>query len=231
MAPSSPTTRSTSTSAGCAASWSRSARRRRSAPPAASGTRSCRRARVSTCTAPRTLRGPRISLLALAVIAAWLVVLAAGFAFLLVTRLTARWTTGCGSGPRPRRRPSSSAQVLCRDVRESATDSELDSNIWVFGAAPRSCAPLRAEVPAGGRGAAAGRRRGSSTGRPQFYVLPVVTNRAVVGSIVASADLDPFERTRDTALVGVGSWRCCSCSAPFRCSASPPHGRCARSTR
>ncbi len=156
----------------------------------------------------RTLR-TRVSLLALCVIAAWLVILATALDLVLVSRLNRQVEDSLRV-----RAQAASATVVIRSgelvaVRESATDSELDSSIWVFqGSSHGGRAIARPPAPARVQRVAE-ELAGTPTrfvdrdGR-RFYVLPVMAQQRRVGSIVAAADLDPYERTRDTALIGVG---------------------------
>jgi signal transduction histidine kinase len=152
----------------------------------------------------RTLR-TRVSLLALAVITAWLLILATGLSFVLVSRLNRQVDDGLQV-----RAQAASATVVVRGgqpvgVGESATDSELDSSIWVYrtGTAisrpPVAAALQRVADELAGTPAHFVDRHGR-----RFYVLPLLTHGRQVGSIVAAADLDPYERTRYTALIGVG---------------------------
>ncbi len=148
-----------------------------------------------------TLRG-RVSRLALGVIAAWLIVLAAGFDLVLVSRLDSQVNDGLRV-----RAQAASATVETRNgrivgVRESATDSALDSSIWVYGGSrwidrPSARAEIRraADALRGATGYAdrAGHR---------FYVLPVQLAGHRAGSVIASIDLDPYQRTKDTVILG-----------------------------
>lgn len=151
----------------------------------------------------RTLRG-RVSLLGFAVIAGWLVVLATAFDLVLVSRLNQQ----VDDGLRVRAQAASATMSISHGrvvgVRESATDSELDSSVWVYaadrairrpGLAPRLQA-IANELANSTQPAYADR------GGDRFYVLPVLVGPHRVGSVVVAVDLDPYERTRNTAILG-----------------------------
>ncbi len=153
----------------------------------------------------RTLR-TRVSLLALAVITVWLVILATALDLVLVSRLNRQVEDGLRV-----RAQAASATVVVRDgsvvgVRESATDSELDSSIWVFGSDGTviSRPPSAARIQRASAELAGTPTHFADRYDRRFYVLPVTAAGHVVGSVVAAADLDPYERTRDTILIGVG---------------------------
>lgn len=144
-----------------------------------------------------------MSLLTLGVLAAWLVVLAAGFDFVLVSRLS-----GQIDGTLRIRAQSASATVVVAHgqvsaVRESATDSVLDSSIWIYAGRtalqrPEESTHLSAtadSLSASGDGYV-------ERSRHRFYVLPVRVHGKRVGSVVSAIDLASFERTRDTAILG-----------------------------
>lgn len=150
----------------------------------------------------RTLRG-RVSLLAFAVLAGWLIVLATGFDLVLASRLDRQ----ADDALRIRAQAASATVVTTGgrivSVRESATDSELDSSIWVY-AGDRvierpNVAPslLRAADRLARSGTAYADRNGD-----RFYVLPVRAAGHRAGTVIAAIDLDPYQRTRDTAILG-----------------------------
>ncbi|MDQ2796151.1 MAG: HAMP domain-containing histidine kinase [Actinomycetota bacterium] len=149
-----------------------------------------------------TLRG-HVSRLALGVIAAWLGVLAAGFAFVLVTRLDRQ----VNDALRVRAQAASATVVTQRNrivgVRESATDGELDSSIWIYSGARAIERPsVKIAVRRAANALATGPAGYTDRADHRFYVLPVRLDGQRAGSIVASIDLDPYERTKHTVLLG-----------------------------
>lgn len=152
---------------------------------------------------PRTLRG-RVSLLGFAVIAGWLIVLATAFDLVLVSRLNQQVTEVLQV-----RAQAASATVAIQDgrvvgVRESATDSELDSSVWVYAADHALTRPnLRPRLQQMADELATSERPAyAEAGGDRFYVLPVRLGDKRVGSVVVAVDLDPYERTRNTAILG-----------------------------
>lgn len=149
-----------------------------------------------------TLRG-RVSRLALGVIAAWLVVLAACFDLVLLTRLDNQIDDALRV-----RAQAASATIVAADgritaIRESTTDGALDSSIWVFSGGRVLERP--GVTPAVRRVAATlvTRPRGYVEGADhRFYVLPVERSGTRIGTILASRDLDPLEDTRNTVILG-----------------------------
>jgi signal transduction histidine kinase len=89
-------------------------------------------------------------------------------------------------------------------VRESATDSELDSSIWVYAADHAIARPRLPPRLQRAADALAGSERPTTVerGGDRFYALPVRVGSRRVGSVVAAVDLDPYQRTRDTAILG-----------------------------
>jgi signal transduction histidine kinase len=88
-------------------------------------------------------------------------------------------------------------------VRESATDSELDSTIWVYAgtkAIHRADAPAQAQRVAD-RVAASGTQFGDGAER-RFYVLPIESAGSRAGSVVAAISTEPYDETEQTAVVG-----------------------------
>lgn len=149
-----------------------------------------------------TLRG-HVSRLALGVIAAWLGVLAAGFALVLVTRLDRQ----VNDALRVRAQAASATVVTQRNrivgVRESATDGELDSSIWIYSGARAIERPsVKMAVRRAANALATGPAGYTDRADHRFYVLPVRLDGQRAGSIVASIDLDPYERTKHTVLLG-----------------------------
>lgn len=146
-----------------------------------------------------------MSRLALGVIAGWLVVLAGGFALVLVTRLDHQVNDALRVRAQAASATVETSATRIVAVRESATDSRLDSSIWVY-AGPRALEQPR--VPAAVRRAA-----DSIAANPigyvdraehRFYVLPIRLSGQRVGSVIASTDLDAFERTKSTVILGSG---------------------------
>lgn len=151
----------------------------------------------------RTLR-TRVSALALLVIAAWLIVLVVGLFIVLVSRLDRQVEDGL----RVRAQAASATVVISNGavvgVRESATDNKLDSSIWVFrGATAVARPPAPAAVQRAAEALAESRPHFVDHYGRRFYVLPVTAQGRRIGSIVAADDLDPYERTRDTAFIGI----------------------------
>jgi signal transduction histidine kinase len=150
----------------------------------------------------RTLSG-RVSLLALSVIAGWLVLLAAGFDFVVSYRVQQQLDDAVRI-----RAQAASATVrvehgVILGVRESATDSELDSTIWVYSgrkAIQRAEAPVEAQRVADGV-AASGGAFGDGADR-RFYVLPIESGGHRAGSVVAAIGTEPYDETQQTAVVG-----------------------------
>jgi signal transduction histidine kinase len=149
-----------------------------------------------------TLRG-RVSLLTAVVLAAWLIVLAAGFDFVLISR-----SSGQIDDALRVRAQSASATVVVdagrvTAVRDSATDSELDSSIWVYAGhtaieRPNESRHLDVAADAFARSGQGYAERL----RHRFYVLPIRAGGRRIGSVVAAIDLGGYDRTRDTAIVG-----------------------------
>lgn len=149
----------------------------------------------------RTLRG-RVSLLAIAIIAGWLVVLAAGFVVVLTSRLDRQVNEELAV----RAQAASTTVVVTggrvTGVRESSTDSELDTSTWVFSGGRTV---VRPDLPADLQ-RAAGELSGATRGYRdredhRFYVLPVVSGGQRAGTVVVAIDRRPFDRTRDTVLL------------------------------
>jgi signal transduction histidine kinase len=152
---------------------------------------------------PRTLRG-RVSLLGFAVIAGWLVVLATGFDLVLVSRLDQQVDDVLQVRAQAASATLSFSGGQVSGVRESATDSELDSSVWVYTADHAIKRPgLRPRLQRVADGlAASDHPTFVEHGGDRFYVLPVRTGHQRAGSVVVAVDLDPYQRTRDTAIFG-----------------------------
>lgn len=150
----------------------------------------------------RTLRG-RVSLLAVAVIAGWLIILATGFDIVLSSRLDRQVNDALQV-----RAQAASATVITKGgqvvgVRESATDSELDSSIWVYSGSRAIERPNVADPLLRAADALAGSDRTyADRSDHRFYVLPVRVAGHRAGAVIAASDLYPYERTRETAIIG-----------------------------
>ncbi len=158
--------------------------------------------KIRTARGLPTLRG-RVSGLALVVIAGWLVLLAAGFDVVLSSRLDQQVDDALRV-----RAQAASATLLVETgavtgVRESSTDSELDSSIWVF-ADDRII--KRPNLPAGVQRVAdrlSNAKTGYvSAGDRRFYVLPIQADGHRAGSVVAAIDTAPYSETKRTAVLG-----------------------------
>jgi signal transduction histidine kinase len=150
----------------------------------------------------RTLSG-RVSIVALGVIAGWLLLLAAGFDLVVSSRVHQQLDDAVRI-----RAQAASATVrlhhgVISGVGESATDSELDSTIWVYAGTK---AIHRAEAPPGAQRvadhvAASGAAFGDGAER-RFYVLPIESGGHRAGSVVAAISTEPYDETEKTAVVG-----------------------------
>ncbi len=163
------------------------------------------RTRLAARLRTRTLQG-RVSVLAIAVIAGWLVVLAVGFVLVLTSRIDrqvneeleiraqAASTTVEVSGGRIVR------------VRESGTDSELDASTWVYSGGRALLRPsLGADLQrAADRLVDAGRGYRDLEDH-RFYVLPVIGAGHRVGTVVVAINRQPFDRTRDTVILATAA--------------------------
>jgi signal transduction histidine kinase len=145
-----------------------------------------------------------VSLLGFAVIAGWLVVLATGFDLVLVSRLDHQVNDVLHVRAQAASATVSISGGKLVGVRESATDSELDSSVWVYAADHAIARPgLSPRLQrAADRLARSGRPAYAEDGGDRFYVLPVRVGDRRVGSVVVAVDLDPYQRTRDTAILG-----------------------------
>jgi signal transduction histidine kinase len=151
---------------------------------------------------PRTLRG-RVSVLAIIVIAGWLVVLATGLDVVLSSRLDKQ----VDDALKVRAQAASvtldinSGRVV--GVHESATDSTLDSSIWIYSGTrvleqPKAKPKLRRAADSLARSTGGYADRDGD----RFYVLPIRSHGRQIGAIVAAIDLDPYHQTRETAILG-----------------------------
>jgi signal transduction histidine kinase len=144
-----------------------------------------------------------VSVLALAVIAGWLLLLATGFDIVLSYRVHQQLDDAVQIRAQAASATVRIDQGVVIGVRESATDSELDSTIWVYAGAR---AVHRAEAPptaqrVADRVAASGTQYADGADR-RFYVLPIESNGKRVGSVVAAIDTEPYDETERTAIVG-----------------------------
>ena len=149
-----------------------------------------------------TLRG-RVSLLTTLVLAAWLLVLAAGFDIVLITRASGQ----IDDALRVRAQSASATVVIDRGrvvgVRDSATDSQLDSSIWVYAGRTAVERPNEnAHLYRAADAVAATDLGYAERVRHRFYVLPIRAGGKRIGTVVAAVDLAGYERTRDTAIIG-----------------------------
>jgi two-component system, OmpR family, heavy metal sensor histidine kinase CusS len=156
---------------------------------------------VTAAVRRRTLRG-RLSLVVVTVLAAWLALLAAIFAAVLVSRIDRQ----IDDTLRVRAQAASTLVDLrhgtVAGLRESATDSEFDSSIWVYAGtrlfshphAPPAVerAAARLATHPGGYASAADRR---------FYVLPLRQGGHRIGTIVAGLDPEPYDKTKRVVVV------------------------------
>jgi signal transduction histidine kinase len=151
----------------------------------------------------RTLRG-RVSLLGLAVIAAWMVILTIAFNVLFANRLDRDIDSLL------RARAAATSATLSVDaaggvqVREQRADQVLDAGIWVYSGntaveRPTGAADLQslADMLASRGG---GFVDGPNDAR--LYGLPVKSGDRPVGMVVTSASTAPYEHARTTAIQG-----------------------------
>ena len=142
-------------------------------------------------------------MLALAVIAVWLVLLVTGFVAVLVSRIDRQVDDTLRV-----RAQAATATVTVRagrivGSRESATDGALDSSIWIYAGSRAVVRP-----PSGGRLSADADALATAptgfSGRSEhrFYVLPVRLGGRRIGSVVAALSLEPYERTKHVIEIG-----------------------------
>lgn len=155
-------------------------------------------------TRPRSLRN-RLALLALGVTAAWLVLLTIGFNLLLSHQLRSQ------ADDVLRTRASAAVSTVepgpggRLTVRETQDDRAIDTGTWIFQGArvlerPRASARLQRAAE---RLAGTGPRfvQDSEAEDVRFYALPVLDGGRPVGTVVASLSLDPYQRTKELALL------------------------------
>jgi signal transduction histidine kinase len=148
-----------------------------------------------------TLRG-RVSLLALAVIAGWVVILAVGLDVVLAGRLDRQIDDTLRI-----RAQAASATVELRanrpvGVRDSPSDGSLDRGVWVFGGA-RSLEHPHAtghEADRVARSLAGSSGFVDGAGR-RFYALPLMAQGRRVGTVVTAVATSPYDRTEQTLIV------------------------------
>jgi signal transduction histidine kinase len=144
-----------------------------------------------------------VSLLAVAVIAGWLVVLATAFDVLLFSRLDRQ----VDDTLRIRAQAASALVEIGHGavlgLRESATDSAIDSSIWVYAGTRPIQRPhsrpdvLRAADRLTGQG-----RGYVSAARRRFYVLPLTSGGARVGTVIAALETAPYDDTKQLTVLG-----------------------------
>lgn len=152
--------------------------------------------------ARRTLRG-RVSLLGLAVIAAWVLILTVAFDVVFADRLHRDLDSVLHA-----RAAATAATVVVGpgdavSVADQRDDQPLDSEIWVYSgrravdrpAAADALQPVADEIARTG-----GYRDGPSDTR--LYGLPISHAGRQVGTVVASASTAPYERARTAAIEG-----------------------------
>jgi signal transduction histidine kinase len=149
----------------------------------------------------RTLRG-RVSLVAVGVIAGWLIVLAIGLDITVSKRLDHQ----IDDTLRIRAQAASAIVEISHGelvaVHESNTDSELDSGIWVFAGRRVLATPHTAVRTAHTARALAGGSGGfASRGDRRFYVLPLHADGRRIGSVVAALETDQYEKTKQLVVI------------------------------
>lgn len=144
-----------------------------------------------------------MSLLALAVIAGWVVILAAGFDVVVSYRVHQQLDDAVRIRAQAASATVRMSHGVIIGVDESATDRELDSTIWVY---EGTKAIHRAEAPGGAqrvadRVAASGAHFADGAER-RFYVLPIDSAGRRAGSVVAAISTEPYDETEQTAVIG-----------------------------
>ena len=154
--------------------------------------------------APRTLRG-RVSLLAVAVIAVWLFVLTLAFNLYLE-----RWLHSQSDAALRVRAQAASATVAVDGsggvhVRESSTDSDLDSDTWIFAAGravERPSAPGHALQQFADSLATHGAGYADLEDDARLYVLPVSVGGQDVATVVVAQSTAAEHTAERAALAG-----------------------------
>lgn len=142
-------------------------------------------------------------MLALAVIAGWLVILTIGFNVMLSSRLEHQ----VDDDLQVRAQAASATLVITGrqivGVHDSPTDSELDSSIWVYSASTAIVRPHVADSLQNTADSLAHSPALYSThGRARFYVQPIHEHGRRIGAIVAAISNKPYERARETVIWG-----------------------------
>lgn len=153
----------------------------------------------------RTLRG-RVSLLGLAVIAAWVLMLTVVFNVVLANRLSHEADTVL------RTRATTAAATVDVDaegvvgVREEPEDVALDAGIWVYSGTRAVKRPSGApDLQSAADGLAGRGTRYANRGDDyRLFALPLVRGGHQVGTVVASISASPYDHARTGALLGSG---------------------------
>ena len=150
--------------------------------------------------------GGRVSLLALTTIAGWLVLLAVALDVIVSQRLDQQIDDTL------RLRAQAVSTVIeitggkLVGVRESSTDSDLDSGIWVFAGQRVVAAPHARGRAAQTAAELAGGAAGFSTRHDRrFYVLPLTADGHRIGTVVAGLDTDPYLKTKRLVMIASGA--------------------------
>jgi signal transduction histidine kinase len=152
--------------------------------------------------ARRTLRG-KVSLLGLAVITGWVVILTVGFNLVLSHRLK----TEAESALRTRASTAAATIVFgpdgAKSVRDGSNDSVLDSGIWVYSRKRAVDRPHGdATVQHLANSLAQGKARFFNGEGDIFYALPLRNHGKPAGTVVASVSQEPYRRAEKAALYG-----------------------------
>ena len=151
----------------------------------------------------RTLRG-RVSLLAVAVIAGWLIVLTVLFNVLFTHRLDGQSDATLRTRARAALGDVTFAKGGRITVDDAVSDVQLDSRIWIYAGhdavARASGRPeLQSEADSlAGRGAG----YTDALDDDRFYTLPIVHDGHRVGTVVAALNIDSYQDAEHTALFG-----------------------------
>ena len=149
----------------------------------------------------RTLRG-RVSLVALAVIAGWLVVLAVGLDVTVSRRLNQQIDDTLELRAQAVSTAVEIAGSRLIGVRESSTDSELDSGVWVFAGRQAVARPHAPERTAQAAAELAGAPPGYvSRHDRRFYVLALQSGGRRIGTVVTALDTDPYLKTERLVVI------------------------------
>ena len=145
-----------------------------------------------------------MSLLGLAVITVWVVILTVSFNLLFAVELK-----GQADDTLRNRAETAAATVVfgpdgAKSVREGTFDAALDSGIWVYSRTgsvirPQGDAKLQSIADAMSTGASQFR---SNSDQERLFSLPLTRNGRREGTIVASLSLDPYRRAAHAAWFG-----------------------------